>query len=623
MKKFYIAIFIILIIFLFLIILLINLLSPKKSIVENINIAPSPSSEYDYGTRINRLPTLKPGINTITVTPAKPQSEPELQDLLKKVNILSNEDLKKLEILKNILPYENADFAITYSPILNKFLITKKTDQALDKFQAWSKENDLGSLIDNNDLFLIINQPAEDYTNKVGNTYQDNQDRILSEEQKKADQETPGFMLTPYIEPPKNISSDTGDNLLNELFTTTADFLSIVFDSEYYKKIAVKSEKSIEPTSPPSSSDTSTSLAAILNEASQKVDVPERILEAVLKIESPSTLSLSPDEIRSYSTPGAVIPGCGPNYCSAAGPMQMTIGIDNKGNTSCPACGAGFCPNAWATYGTSVNTYGQYAHSSNPCNLKDNIYAAALKLKKDSGAADANNWTQDQVYRAARSYYGSCDDKYRYSRLGNRTYCEYVWWYYKSSATTQSGTLQSVLSWTEKLNINLEKGSVDPAYYNRLVNTIENGGYRATYREGRDNGVGSSGTYWCTNSVIDAYNLAGIRGLGPNQQSVISMRTYWMGNSSYKYKAYLNSDKAKTLSEIQPGCAVFFELSPGKHTGYEHVAVIKSISLDSNQNGVMETYDSNSVVKATRYPIYGADIKNTPLKEYLVGFGCL
>lgn len=161
------------------------------------------------------------------------------------------------------------------------------------------------------------------------------------------------------------------------------------------------------------------SLRDIFMEVEQKVQIPARIIEGVLLVESPATFNFSETEIQNYSQPGATIPSCRPNACSAAGPMQMTTGIDNVGSSRCGGCGLNQCPNAWAQYGQGLQ----------PCNLRDSIYAGAAKLKKDSGNK-GGAWTQDQVYRAATSYYGSCGDNYRYTRLGGRTYCEFLWWYY-------------------------------------------------------------------------------------------------------------------------------------------------------------------------------------------------
>ncbi len=171
-----------------------------------------------------------------------------------------------------------------------------------------------------------------------------------------------------------------------------------------------------------------TSLRDIFQEVGNQVGVPPLILEAVMQIEMPSTFNLTPDQVKEYSEAGKVIPGCGPNVCSATGPMQMTIGTDNSGSSLCPNCcwkgtclnTKGGCPNAWSSYG-----------SGDPCNLTDNIRAAAKKLKTDSQATSSTGWTEDQVNRAARRYYGDCT--VAYARLGNKTYCGYVWWYYNTN----------------------------------------------------------------------------------------------------------------------------------------------------------------------------------------------
>jgi len=141
-----------------------------------------------------------------------------------------------------------------------------------------------------------------------------------------------------------------------------------------------------------------------------------------MHIESSSTFGLSPEDVAQYSQEGARLPGCGPNVCSATGPMQMTTGTDDSRSSTCSNCCWNdkcltSCPNQWAVYG-----------QGHPCNLLDNVFAAARKLKNDSGADSPTNWTQEQVYQASRRYYGNCTVKYE--RLGNRTYCEYVWWYY-------------------------------------------------------------------------------------------------------------------------------------------------------------------------------------------------
>lgn len=173
---------------------------------------------------------------------------------------------------------------------------------------------------------------------------------------------------------------------------------------------------------------------------------------------------------------------------------------------------------------------------------------------------------------------------------------------------------------------NLQKATWN--MYNRLVTRISNGSYTTPYREGATsdctNGacVGNRGLFWCTNIVISAYNLAGIRGLNENHQGVISMRQYWMNASGYKYVDYYQSDKIQALRQVQPGCAFFFELIPGVRKGAEHTGLVKKVTMDSQGNGTLETIESNNSRIQISYPISQGNVRNTPRGMQVVGFGC-
>lgn len=174
-------------------------------------------------------------------------------------------------------------------------------------------------------------------------------------------------------------------------------------------------------TFPINPKDVPQNMKEFFSQVGSSTGVPAKILEAIMQIESPSFLSLPEEKLNRYLA-GELIEGCGPNECSATGPMQMTTGIDNSGSSTCsnccyPTCLTN-CPNAWANYGAG----------GNPCILKDNVSAAARKLKADSGAS-SESWTKEQVFLAARGYYGECASTFE--RLGNRSYCQYVWDYYQ------------------------------------------------------------------------------------------------------------------------------------------------------------------------------------------------
>lgn len=169
----------------------------------------------------------------------------------------------------------------------------------------------------------------------------------------------------------------------------------------------------------------------------EKTGVPLCVLEAISYIEYPTVWDYTPEQFNNYIQPGAVIPNCPLNLCSASGHMQMTTGIDDRGDTTCGRCGAGYCPNAWASYGNAVNQYDSATHTPNVCNLRDSEFAAAKKLKTDSGTdfSNRNNWQEEAYMRAGTRYYGSCSSghSYDFNTRGfpqevptSLTYCEFL-----------------------------------------------------------------------------------------------------------------------------------------------------------------------------------------------------
>jgi len=158
-----------------------------------------------------------------------------------------------------------------------------------------------------------------------------------------------------------------------------------------------------------------------------KVGVPTCIIEGVSYIEYPTVYKYSPEQINQYSQPSQVIPNCPWNYCSAAGHMQMTMGVDERGDTKCTRCGHGYCPDAWKdnNQGQAVLKYEGGNYTPNVCNLRDSTFAAAQKLKNDSGTTPGDmNWSIAKMIKVGGNYYGSSTE--RHERLGNRTYGEYL-----------------------------------------------------------------------------------------------------------------------------------------------------------------------------------------------------
>lgn len=433
MSKKIILILIVILVFLILITSFIsNLFKNKKPETEIKNLMPTTVLNYGSSSSVNK--DAKTGKTDTQIAQDKKLAD----KIISQIKVLPQTDIEILNNLNKSLPFTSADFDVEYSPYLNQYFISKKTADADQKITLWAADNKLSELIKNPNLFVFTDQPAAEYKQQA--------EGIIISVRKQA-------LLTPHPSPTIATISSTPQlsitpvelsniypliDLLNGLFSITNKFSTLEAVLETQPSVNQTPAQRVNPqysTAPQS-------LIAIFNEVGQKVGVPTKILEAVLRVEYPSTFNLNPQEIALYSTPGnSMSGGYLPNQCSATGPMQMTIGHDRNGSSLCPKCcwegscldTKGGCPNAWSGYGRAVNTYGGYSHQPNPLNLRDNIYASALKLRTDSAASDPNNWTQDQVYRAALRYYGSCSENARYERLGNRTYCEFVWWYYKNN----------------------------------------------------------------------------------------------------------------------------------------------------------------------------------------------
>ena len=392
-------------------------------------------------------PRLTPINTNFTYQPNSKTFKKNQFDKSKKVNQnnpiqfrnLNNDQLEAFFQLQKKMPFENADFSVSYSYLLEKFIIEKKTTQAVDKFINYLKENNYDNLIEE-DIFIFTDKPLNDYINEQEKVIYLNKNEIIKENIKENIN-----LITKQIN--ENIINYPESNTFQKDETISiAEFLKIIFENipspykstnfptitstvtENFPTITTTVTEKINSNSPKF---ITTNLDQIFTEASQKVGVPKRILEAIVTIENASTFRLSSEEITQYSKPGNYWPKCGPNHCSATGPTQITIGIDHKGSPKCSSCGSiTACPNQWLIYGKAVNKYAGDSHQALPCNIRDNIFASAAKLKNDSRASDPQNWTKDQVYKAARHYYGNCTD--RHPHVGNRTYCEFLWDYYQN-----------------------------------------------------------------------------------------------------------------------------------------------------------------------------------------------
>jgi hypothetical protein len=195
-------------------------------------------------------------------------------------------------------------------------------------------------------------------------------------------------------------------------------------------------------------------------------------------------------------------------------------------------------------------------------------------------------------------------------------------------AETVTGPCGSVMDWATRINAALKRG--DDGYFNRMTAEITGCGYGAQQRQGHDS---PTGKYWCTNSVIDAYNLAGITGLTvdpgpgvvsdslppPGHQQVITMADWWMTAPGYTYIDMRSGDRRAAIQQVLPGYAIFYESVFGEENGEEHVALVSSISVDANGNGELTTVDSNAESREFTYRVVRGKVQNAPYP--VIGFG--
>lgn len=178
----------------------------------------------------------------------------------------------------------------------------------------------------------------------------------------------------------------------------------------------------------------------------------------------------------------------------------------------------------------------------------------------------------------------------------------------------------NIVAWANQISNNLTAGQICDGWNCRQTNSISNGSYSAAIRQGYDNSLATSGRYWCTQLPIDSYNLAGKKGLNNSHAGIVGMIQFWKNTSGYKYLDYSGgSSRQQILNQLQPGCAMFQESKHGVHTGYEHAAIIKDVSI-KNGDGYIITYDANGPQKTSRYIIDNWQVINN-FYSY-VSFGC-
>ncbi len=178
-----------------------------------------------------------------------------------------------------------------------------------------------------------------------------------------------------------------------------------------------------------------------------------------------------------------------------------------------------------------------------------------------------------------------------------------------------------ILSWAGKITTGLTPG--EWSFYNDSVgvgNICNTDGYCAHEFPGNDPNL-----YWCTYLVVDAYNLAGHQGLTIGDDgAVVNMMSHWKSLPGYIFYPYdpdnpNNPENQATLSRIHPGVAFFLAVNPNQTINEEHTGLVKSITIDSNGNGSLTTYESDSDKTSHTFTIIAWTVIGTffPLR----GFG--
>ncbi len=150
----------------------------------------------------------------------------------------------------------------------------------------------------------------------------------------------------------------------------------------------------------------------------------------------------------------------------------------------------------------------------------------------------------------------------------------------------------SIVSWATRISSGLEKVC---DIYNRQQQIISNGRYSAKIRPGTCKGEGSP-TYFCTNTVIDSYNLAGF-------SNSFSQSVYYMARGWEKRGwTVLKTNDYSSLSRLLPGDAIFMGLGANGMDIYgihHHTVIIAGININSAGDGRLHIAQSNG---PSKYP---------------------
>ncbi len=169
-----------------------------------------------------------------------------------------------------------------------------------------------------------------------------------------------------------------------------------------------------------------------------------------------------------------------------------------------------------------------------------------------------------------------------------------------------SGSCGSVVGWAQQIAASLVIGGGGPLSGDGYDNRTQSFTSPCASASPRSSWAGQ---YWCTYLVVDAYQLAGIQGLSVGADGGVAEMHRHFGFIS-GYFTLDGTPNQATLSKVKPGYAIFFRDD-------SHVGLVKSIVVDGNGNGTLESYESNSSATSHKWPIAGWQVKNVSIN----GFG--
>lgn len=389
---------------------------------EILKLTPTPIRDA-RGRILSPTPNPYPPLSDLQVARNK-KAEPTI----KAIKVLTPEERNAVQTVRTRLPVITNDYEIGYSDYFDKFFIYRKTPQAQEGIQSYFESQNLGTVFEAfPDLFIYVSAPVEGEIQKA-------EDELFNRRLQARHSNIQGVATVQAqdaanpepIDDSATIPDQTDSKHFIKYFVNLLRGLPEDTDLDQTKYV---------PGSPPAGSGggggnfsgsgnlpATGDLAKIFNEAATKIGTPAKILQAVMRHECGRLLDpgfTTDAQIAEWSTPGKGLPPdhfCFENDGGDQGPMQF-----NK------------YAGSFSSYGSAVNEYGGYSHTPYVENIRDAVYAAALKLRAESnGATPGGQWTREQVIHAIICYNAGC------GRVDNppsstRQYAEEVWQEYSSS----------------------------------------------------------------------------------------------------------------------------------------------------------------------------------------------